>query len=238
MQDNPLIELLNVSKSYGPMRVLRDVSLKVYRGDFISIRGKSGAGKTTLLKIMGLIERPDCGKVWILGREANKLSDDEMSKIRLHDIGFIFQFFNLIPSLTVIENIELPLALAGVKREERRRRTLTLLEHFGLKDMANRFPSTLSGGERQRVAIARALINNPKIILADEPTSSLDEENSRMVIEMLERVKRESGVAIVLTTTDVTENIPANRNYMLKDGILHKYPSVTETKQLTHKTDK
>ncbi|MEM2614712.1 MAG: ATP-binding cassette domain-containing protein, partial [Nitrososphaerota archaeon] len=124
MQDNPLIELLNVSKSYGPVRVLRDVSLKVYRGDFISIRGKSGAGKTTLLKIMGLMERPDCGKVWILGREANKLSDDEMSKIRLHDIGFIFQFFNLIPSLTVIENIELPLALAGVKREERRRRTL------------------------------------------------------------------------------------------------------------------
>ncbi|MEM4425821.1 MAG: ABC transporter ATP-binding protein, partial [Candidatus Nezhaarchaeales archaeon] len=189
------------------------------------IRGKSGAGKTTLLKIMGLMERPDSGELLISGRNVSGLSDEEMSRIRLHDIGFVFQFFNLIPSLTVLENLELPLALAGVGRDERKRRALQLLDYFELRGLANRFPATLSGGERQRVAIARALINNPKIVLADEPTSSLDEENSMLVIDLLTKVNEERGLAIVMTTTDLHENVPANRDYVLKNGLLYERTS-------------
>ncbi|MEM4700195.1 MAG: ABC transporter ATP-binding protein [Candidatus Nezhaarchaeales archaeon] len=215
-----LIELLNVSKSYGPTQVLKGITLRVQKGDFISIRGKSGAGKTTLLKIMGLLEKPDSGEVWVFGRSANTVSDDEVSRIRVHNIGFVFQFFNLIPSLTALENLELPLALAGVSKGERRRRALELLKHFGLEGVANKFPAMLSGGERQRVAIMRALVNNPKVILADEPTSSLDDENSEILMELLKEVNEERGVAIVLTTTDLYGELPTKRDYMLRDGRL------------------
>jgi len=138
----------------------------------------------------------------------------------LHCIGFVFQFFNLIPSLTVFENIELPLALAGVKRRERRRRALELLERFGLTSLANRFPETLSGGERQRVAIMRALVNNPRVILADEPTSSLDDESSKRVLDLLAEINAQKKVAIVLTTTDLYERLPVKRDFVLKEGRL------------------
>lgn len=214
------IELVNVWKSYGAVNVLRGVNLNVKEGDFISIRGKSGAGKTTLLKIMGLLEAPDRGELKLFGRTVNGLSDDERSELRLHSIGFIFQFFNLIPSLTVLENIELPLALAGVGGRERRRRAYELLEYFGLKSLAERFPNTLSGGERQRVAVIRALANSPKIILADEPTSSIDDENSQLLMDLLNEINRERRATIILTTTDLYERLPANRDFALKDGRL------------------
>jgi putative ABC transport system ATP-binding protein len=215
-----LIELSEVWKSYGAVEVLRGVDLFVKEGDFVSVRGKSGAGKTTLLKIMGLLETPNKGEVRLLGREVGKLDDSERSEVRLRYIGFIFQFFNLIPSLTVLENVELPLALAGVKKGERRRRALGLLERFGLTHLADRLPETLSGGERQRVAIIRALANDPRIILADEPTSSLDDENSKLVMDLLTEVNAERRVTIVLTTTDLYERLPTNRDFVLKDGRL------------------
>jgi putative ABC transport system ATP-binding protein len=215
-----LIELSEVWKSYGAVEVLRGVDLFVKEGDFVSVRGKSGAGKTTLLKIMGLLETPSKGEVRLLGRDVSKLSDDERSEARLRYIGFVFQFFNLIPSLTVLENVELPLALAGVKKGERRRRALGLLERFGLTHLADRLPETLSGGERQRVAIIRALANDPRIILADEPTSSLDDENSKLVMDLLTEVNAERRVTIVLTTTDLYERLPTNRDFVLKDGRL------------------
>jgi putative ABC transport system ATP-binding protein len=215
-----LIELSGVWKSYGLVEVLRGVDLSVREGDFVSIRGRSGAGKTTLLKIMGLLEVPDRGEVKLLGRDVGKLGDGERSEARLRYIGFVFQFFNLIPSLTVLENVELPLALAGVKRGERRRRALELLERFSLTHLADRFPETLSGGERQRVAIIRALANDPRIVLADEPTSSLDDENSKLVMDLLAEVNAERRVAIVLTTTDLYERLPTNRDLVLKDGRL------------------
>jgi putative ABC transport system ATP-binding protein len=215
-----LIELYKVSKSYGAIEVLKDINLTVREGEFISIRGKSGVGKTTLLKIVGLLLQPDKGEVKLFGRTVNGLRDDEASELRLRRIGFVFQFFNLIPSLTVLENIELPLALAGVCGNERRRRASELLEYFGLTSLAERFPETLSGGERQRIAIIRALANSPKIILADEPTSSLDDENSQLLIELLNKINRERGAAILLTTTDLYEKLPANRDFMLKDGCL------------------
>jgi putative ABC transport system ATP-binding protein len=215
-----LIELIDVWKSYGVNQVLRSVNLNVEEGDFISIRGRSGVGKTTLLKLIGLLESPDSGEVKFLGRIANKLSDGEKSELRLNYIGFIFQFFNLIPSLTVLENVELPLALAGVGRCERRRRVMELLEYFGLAGLAGRFPDTLSGGERQRIAVIRALANNPKIILADEPVSSLDDENSELLMELLTRINRERKVTIILTTTDLHEKLPTNRDFILRDGCL------------------
>ena len=212
-----MIELFNVSKRYGATEVLKDVNLTAEEGEFISIRGKSGVGKTTLLKIIGLLETPDDGEVRLFGRKANMLNDSERSNLRLQNIGFIFQFFNLIPSLTVLENVELPLALAGINRQERRRRAHQLLEYFGLTGLAERFPETLSGGERQRIAIIRALANSPKIILADEPTSSIDDENSQLLMELLTKINRERKVTIILTTTDLYERLPANRDFMLKD---------------------
>lgn len=215
-----MIELSGVWKSYGLVEVLRGVDLSVREGDFVSIRGRSGAGKTTLLKIMGLLEVPDRGEVKLLGRDVGKLGDGERSEARLRYIGFVFQFFNLIPSLTVLENVELPLALAGVKRGERKRRALELLGRFSLTHLADRFPETLSGGERQRVAIIRALANDPRIVLADEPTSSLDDENSKLVMDLLAEINAERRVAIVLTTTDLYERLPTNRDLVLKDGRL------------------
>lgn len=217
-----MIELMGVWKRYSTTEILKELNLTVKEGEFISIRGKSGVGKTTLLKIMGLLESPDKGEVKIIGRSVNGLGDNEKSNIRLKSIGFIFQFFNLIPSLNVIENIELPLALAGAKKQERRKKAIELLTYFGLTGLAERFPETLSGGERQRVAVIRALANNPKIILADEPTSSLDNENSELLIQLLKKINMEMGTTIILTTTDLYEKLPTHRNYVLKDGQLHE----------------
>jgi putative ABC transport system ATP-binding protein len=218
-----LIELLNVRKCYGSVEVLKGVNLRIEEGDFASIRGKSGAGKTTMLRIMGLLDPPDEGEIRLFGIPASSLNDDERSKLRLHNIGFVFQFFNLIPSLTVRENIELPLALAGIRKEERRKRVTELLKYFDLINLAERFPDTLSGGERQRVAVMRALANNPRIILADEPTSSLDDENSELLMDLFRRINREKGVAIVMTTTDLYEKLPTNRDFVLKDGRLTEF---------------
>ncbi|MEM4505702.1 MAG: ABC transporter ATP-binding protein [Candidatus Bathyarchaeia archaeon] len=215
-----MIELHNIWKNYSGLEILKGINLNVEEGEFISIRGKSGVGKTTLLKIIGLLESPDHGEVKILGKAANKLSDHEKSKLRLKAIGFIFQFFNLIPTLTVLENIELPLALAGVKKQERIKRAQELLQYFELSNLAQRFPETLSGGEKQRIAVIRALINNPKIILADEPTSSIDEENSNLLINLLKKINTEKNVTILLTTTDLYEKLPTTRDYILKDGRL------------------
>jgi len=217
-----MIVLKNVCKRYGANEVLKNVNLQIVEGEFVSVRGKSGAGKTTLLKILGLLEEADEGEVKILGQTVNKLNDEQKSHIRLHSIGFIFQFFNLIPTLTVIENIELPLALAGKGKKERRERAIELLKHFNLANLAQRFPETLSGGERQRIAIIRALANNPKIILADEPTSNLDDENSNLLIELLKSINREKKVTIILTTTDLYEKLPTHKDLVLKDGCLHE----------------
>jgi len=222
--EDGVIELINMWKRYSATVVLREINLTVKNGEFVSIRGKSGVGKTTLLKIIGLLEPPSEGEVRLFGKNVHKISDDEKSNIRLNHMGFIFQFFNLIPSLTVLENVELPLALAGISKRERREKALKLLKYFDLANLAKRFPETLSGGERQRIAVIRALANNPKIILADEPTSSLDDENSGLLIKLLSSINREEKVTIVLTTTDLYEKLPTSRDYLLKDGNLHEAP--------------
>ena len=216
-----MIELINVWKRFSATEVLRKINLTVKQGEFISIRGKSGVGKTTLLKIIGTLEPPSQGEVKLLGKSVHKLNDNEKSDIRLNHIGFIFQFFNLIPSLTITENIELPLALAGINKQKRREKAQNLLRYFDLAGLAKRFPETLSGGERQRVAVIRAVANNPKIILADEPASSLDDENSTLLTNLLSDINKKK-VAIVLTTTDLYEKLPTSRDFLLKNGRLFK----------------
>jgi len=215
-----MIELKNIWKKYGASEVLRGLNLTAKKRDFISIRGKSGVGKSTLLRIIGLLETPNEGNVILFQKNINKLGDEEKSALRLHSIGFIFQFFNLIPSLTVLENIELPLALAGAKKHERKKKALDLLNYFELEALAQRFPETLSGGERQRVATIRSLANTPKVILADEPTSSLDNENSNLLMDLLNQINREKDTIIIVATTDLYEKLPTNKDYALKEGRL------------------
>lgn len=216
------VKLIDVWKSYHPGEsVLKGVNLEVDIGSFISIRGKSGAGKSTLLRIIGLLDSPTRGRIILLGQDSSEMDDDEASNIRLRHIGFVFQFFNLIPSLTVLENIELPMALAGADKSFRKRRALDLLERFEMKELANKFPVQLSGGEQQRVAVLRALANRPDIILADEPAASLDEENSQLLLELFREINEEELVTIILTTVSHEEKLPTHHDYLLKNGKIH-----------------
>jgi len=210
-----------VYKSYGRFNILNKVNLIVNEGDFIVIKGKSGVGKSTLLRILGLLERPDKGLVEFMSLDAFSLPDDIRTELRLKYIGFVFQFFNLLPTLTVMENIELPLALLGLKKEERRRRVLFWLKYFGIEYLADRYPYTLSGGECQRVAIIRALVKNPKVILADEPTSSLDDENSEIVLGLLKDINKEYRVSVVMTTTDFLLKVNGAKEFLLRNGVLN-----------------
>ncbi len=218
-----ILELSNIWKSYGFESILRGVDLYANEGEFISIRGRSGVGKTTLARIIALLEAPDRGSVRIMGIDALRLGDAERSRMRLRSIGIVFQFFNLVPTLTAIENIELPMALAGVEKNKRRERALELLKLVGLRDKAYRYPEKLSGGERQRIAIARALANNPRILVADEPTSNLDDQTEDEIIDIFRRISRENRATIIITMTDLYKHVPTDRDYILRDGKLWIY---------------
>lgn len=217
-EDKPILELQNIRKSYGTTEVLKGINLTVNHGDFISIRGKSGVGKTNLFKIIGLLEIPSEGTVSLFGKEASTLNDNQKADLRLKQMGLVFQFFNLLPSLTVLENIELPMSLNGIKKQDRLTRANELLSFFELTKLAERYPGNLSGGERQRVAIMRALVNYPSMLLADEPTSSLDDENSALLLDLLCKIRKEQKVSIIITSTDLYEKLPTTRDYMLKEG--------------------
>lgn len=217
-EDKPILELKNIHKSYGTTEVLKGVNLTVNHGDFISIRGKSGVGKTNLFKIIGLLETPNEGTIRLFGKDASTLNDNQKAGLRLTQMGLVFQFFNLLPSLTVLENIELPMSLNGLKKADQLARANELLSFFELTKLAERYPGNLSGGERQRVAIMRALVNYPSMLLADEPTSSLDDENSALLLELLCKIQREQKVSILITSTDLYEKLPTTKDYLLKEG--------------------
>jgi putative ABC transport system ATP-binding protein len=222
MQNNALLKLTNISKHYGSTVVLNNINLTINPHDFIILRGKSGAGKTSLFKILGLLQSPTQGTVTYLGQDTQTLQDNQKANLRLRQFGLVFQFFNLLPTLSVLENVELPMALAGVKKTERKLRVMELLGYFGLEGLAARFPASLSGGERQRVAVVRALVNRPGVVLADEPTSSLDDENAGLVMDMLAKINGEEGVTVVVTTTDLYERFPFGVDYVLRGGVLRR----------------
>ncbi len=201
-----MIELRNVTKIYRmgetDIKALNGVSLMVEKGAFLSIVGPSGSGKSTLLNIIGCIDTPTSGQVFIDGSDVSKLKDRGLTKIRLHKIGFIFQQFYLIPTLKAMENVELPMKEAKVPRDERHKRTKQLLAQVGLQDRGKHYPNQLSGGEQQRVAIARSLANHPSVILADEPTGEIDTKTSEKIVALLKRLNKEEELTVLIVTHD------------------------------------
>lgn len=219
-----IIKLVEVSKSYPKSdEVLKKISLTIEEREFVVIRGRSGIGKSTFLRILGLLDFPTSGTVLINDHDTSKMNDSKLSDLRLRTNGFVFQQFNLIPSLTNLENIEIPMEIANIERNERRKRAESLLGSFGLSKYAARYPEEISVGEQQRVAIARALANNPKVILADEPTASLDEKNSDAILDLLKRINEENKVAVVLTTTSLTEKYDSTSELIIEDGNLREF---------------
>lgn len=217
-----MIELSKIGKHYteGNTRqnVLKDLDLTISDGEIIILFGKSGSGKSTLLNIISGIDLPDEGSVTIDGAKVTGLSEKERTLIRRNKIGFIFQFFNLIPTLTVTENLQLPLELNGIKDGDDK--ITAILNEVGLPDKANTFPEKLSGGEQQRIAIARALIHNPAIILADEPTGNLDYETGLQIVDLLDRVVKQKGKTMIMVTHSKDVIGLADKIYSMKDGKL------------------
>jgi putative ABC transport system ATP-binding protein len=216
------IRLQNLSKLYlqGQVErsVLRGASLTVAAGEFVSVRGRSGSGKSTLLNLLAGLDRPTQGEIFIDGVCLSRLTASQLTRFRRDSLGFVFQFFNLIPSLTVLENVLLPAELAGTQAAEAQRRARSLLERVGLADRGPSFPDRLSGGEQQRVALARALINEPRLILADEPTGNLDRATGDEVLAMLMRLARERGTTLLVATHSRRVASLADRHFSLEDG--------------------
>lgn len=196
------------------------VNLKVEEASFISIIGPSGSGKTTLLNLIGLNDNPTSGKIVFQGKDTSEMGDWEKRRIRLFNIGFVFQTFNLLPTLTALENVEMPMALAGTPQKQQRERALTLLDMVGLSQRKNHRPKQLSAGEMQRVAIARALANKPALILADEPTGELDTETGSQIIKLLYQIRQQEKTAIIVATHDEKISRVAEVVYKMRDGIL------------------
>ncbi len=201
------------------VHALRGVDLEISAGDYLSIMGPSGSGKSTLLAIIGLLDRPDAGRYLLEGRDVGALSDEERARLRREKLGFVFQFFHLVPRLDAAANIELPMMLAGIGPEERRRRVSRLLADYGLADRARHRPAELSGGQCQRVAIARALALSPAVILADEPTGNLDRATGREAMALLERANA-AGAALVVVTHDPEIGARARRRLRMVDGAI------------------
>jgi putative ABC transport system ATP-binding protein len=208
-----------------PVDALAGINLEIRHGEFVALVGPSGSGKSTLLNLIGGLDRPTGGEIWVDGIELGKATDKRLVHFRRERIGFIFQSFNLLPTRTAAENVEVPLMLAGIGRRIRRERALTLLDRVGLGRRAGHRPNELSGGEQQRVAVARALANDPMLVLADEPTGNLDSKTGAEILGLLEDVLRQAGRAMVLVTHDSEVASHADRVVHLKDGIIQKIES-------------
>lgn len=215
-----MIELDNIKKSFGSLNVLKGISLQVERGKIISITGPSGAGKTTLLQIMGSLDKPDSGRVIYDGQDITRMGEKELSAFRNRHIGFVFQFHQLLPEFTALENITIPLLIAGQGMRQASARAQELLELMGLADRAEHKPSELSGGEKQRIAVARALANQPDVILADEPSGSLDTKNKEELHKLFFNLRDKLGQTFVIVTHDEQLAALADRRIHIIDGML------------------
>jgi putative ABC transport system ATP-binding protein len=225
MSGSPVAQAENLEKSYKigkvTVQAVRGVNLTLYHGQFVVVTGPSGSGKTTLLNLIGTLDKPTSGRVLIDGRDLGGMKDGELTQLRRHKIGFIFQFHNLIPVLTALENVQLPLQTAKVKTREAKERAITLLNRVGLSERLNHLPDELSGGEQQRVAIARALANHPKLILADEPTGELDTTTGAETVRILYELTKQEDTAVLTVTHDPVVAEKADELYEMRDGQLH-----------------
>lgn len=215
-----MIQIQGVTKSFGRLQVLKGIDLHIGRGEVVSIVGPSGAGKTTLLQIIGTLDKPDSGQVVIDGLEVSRLSSKKLSLFRNQKLGFVFQFHQLLPEFTALENVMIPAFIAGTGRKEARERAEELLQFMGLADRAGHKPSELSGGEKQRVAVARALVNHPAVILADEPSGSLDTQNKAELHQLFFDLRDKFGQTFVIVTHDEGLAALTDRTLHMKDGLL------------------
>ena len=228
MQTDSMIQLHGITKSFGSLQVLRGIDLQVNRGEVVAIVGPSGAGKTTLLQIMGTLDRPDEGEVIIDGENVSRLSATKIAHFRNKNIGFVFQFHQLLPEFTALENVMIPALIGGTSKKEARQRAQELLDFMGLADRAEHKPNQLSGGEKQRVAVARALVNHPAVVFADEPSGSLDTHNKEELHRLFFDLRDRMGQTFVIVTHDEARASQTDRTIHMLDGYITE-PSTTQT---------
>lgn len=226
-----MIDIKGITKSFGSLQVLKGIDLHIEKGEVVSIVGPSGAGKTTLLQIIGTLDKPDGGEITIDGTDVRKLSSKKLSEFRNKRIGFVFQFHQLLPEFTAVENVMLPALIAGASKGEAKKRAMELLDFMGLSERAGHKPAELSGGENQRVAVARALVNRPAVILADEPSGSLDSKNKAELHQLFFDLRDKTGQTFVIVTHDENLASITDRTIKMKDGMLETENCPKEPKQ-------
>jgi putative ABC transport system ATP-binding protein len=221
-----VIRLEGIHKTYSdngvPVHALRGIDLRIEQGEFVVIAGPSGSGKTTLLNVMGALDTPSVGRVYLELEDVSEKSKDQIAAIRLEKLGFVFQAYNLIPVLTAMENIEFTMMLRGIREQQRRERALAVMRELDIEQLAGKRPNEMSGGQQQRVAVARAIVNNPSIILADEPTANLDSETGGNLLDMMERMNRDHDLTFIFSSHDQNVIDRARRLIILRDGLIER----------------